>query len=545
MKTSVPYFAVACACLAMPPVAGAGETAPIAIPQLHEEAQAAGIEHSYTGPWEFFVGGGAASFDCNDDRLPDLFIAGGADEAKLYVNRSQPGGELRFEQRDTGLSEVDRTGILGAYPVNLDNDAHIDLVVLRLGENLLAKGGPDCTFEPANERFAFDGGQAWTTSAAAIWEADARFPTLAFGNYVDRDAQGAPWGTCHDNRLVRPVIGDDGQPDYSSGAALSPGYCALSVMFTDWNGRGDIALRVSNDRHYYRGGEEQLWQVPAGGDPRPFTQDDGWRQLNIWGMGIAAADLTGDGRPEYVLTSMGDAKLQMLEPDAGDGRPSYVDIALDKGTTAHRPYTGDDVKPSTSWHAQFADFNNDGRLDLFIAKGNVEAMEEAAAFDPDNLLLAAADGTFHEYGGEAGIAQDTKGRGAVAEDFNADGLVDLLVVNRGANVSAFRNLGAGPAAGGWLMIEPDAGPVNRHAVGAQIHVTTAHKTQTRTVRIGGGHASGQTGFTHFGLGSAQQATVRIRWPDGSWSAEQLVEANRFVSIARDGTVSDARPTKAE
>ncbi|MEL6785004.1 MAG: hypothetical protein AAFO61_11315 [Pseudomonadota bacterium] len=67
------------------------------VPSMIEEAAAAGVNHRYDGPWEFFVGGGVASFDCNGDRMPDLFFAGGANPAQLFINRSTTGGALRFE----------------------------------------------------------------------------------------------------------------------------------------------------------------------------------------------------------------------------------------------------------------------------------------------------------------------------------------------------------------------------------------------------------------------------------------------------------------
>jgi len=69
-------------------VSYAGET-PIAsdIPVFQEEAKAAGLNHKYTGPWEYFVGGGAAGFDCNGDRFPDLAIAGGSSEARSEERR--------------------------------------------------------------------------------------------------------------------------------------------------------------------------------------------------------------------------------------------------------------------------------------------------------------------------------------------------------------------------------------------------------------------------------------------------------------------------
>ena len=148
------------------------------------------------------------------------------------------------------------------------------------------------------------------------------------------------------------------------------------MLFTDWNRSGRPSLRVTNDRHYHRGGEEQLWHFDAGTLPRLYSRRDGWQKVVIWGMGIASADLNADGFPEYALTSMGDTKLQQLELDSFEenGWPQYRDIAYENSATAHRPYTGEDLKPSTGWHAEFDDVNNDGLHDLFIAKGNVEQL---------------------------------------------------------------------------------------------------------------------------------------------------------------------------
>ena len=70
---------------------------------------------------------------------------------------------------------------------------------------------------------------------------------------------------------------------------------------------------MTNDRHYYLDGEEQLWRIEPGEPPRLYTAR---RRLAadcvIWGMGIASYDVTGDGLPEVYLTSQGDNKLQTL-----------------------------------------------------------------------------------------------------------------------------------------------------------------------------------------------------------------------------------------
>ncbi len=506
------------------------------VPVLVEEATSAGVKHRYGGPWEYFVGGGVAAFDCNGDRRPDLALAGGANQTRLFTNVSPAGGRLKFEELHNALPRRASSAVTGLYPLDVDNDRKTDLVVLRVGENIILKGRGDCTFTYANRSFSFDGGRDWTTAFAATFESRRRYPTLAFGNYVDRSAPGSPWGTCHDNVLLRPHL-QDGRLKYDRTQPLSPGYCALSLLFTDWNRSGQPALRVSNDRQYYRGGQEQLWRLPDGRPARAFRSADGWRGVKIWGMGIAEADLDNDGLPEYALTSMGDTKLHKLDDADGIDRPVYRDIARDRGVTAHRPYTGSSIKPSTGWHAQFADLNNDARLDLFIAKGNVEQMPDFAKFDPDNLLLGQADGRFVEAGGEAGLALDRKGRGAAIVDLNMDGRLDIVVVNREAPVSIFRNTGGRHRnhvrpLGNWLQLELSQPRTNRHAVGAAILVKTGNHVQRRMIQVGGGHASGQLGFIHFGLATAERASVRVRWPDGEWSAPHRVFANNFVRISR-------------
>ncbi|CAN0603990.1 unnamed protein product, partial [Ectocarpus sp. 12 AP-2014] len=195
------------------------------------------------------------------------------------------------------------------------------------------------------------------------------------------------------------------------------------MLFSDWGRHGRADLRISNDRHYYvRGGQEQLWAMED--SPRLYGPEDGWQSHQLWGMGIATRDLDGDGLAEVYLTSMGDQRLQLIEPEAD--APTFLDAPFDVGATAHRPYTGGDGRPSTGWHAAFGDVQNDGFADLFVAKGNVEQMPGSAMDDPNNLLLGQADGLhFTEAGLEAGIASLHRSRGAVLMDLNLDGREDL------------------------------------------------------------------------------------------------------------------------
>ena len=490
-----------------------------AIPRFVEEP---GPDSTYAGGWEYMVGGGAASCDCDADGLSDLLLAGGEAPARFLRNRSTQGGPLDFAAEPSGL---ELTAVTGAYPLDADSDGVMDLALLRVGETVLMRGLGDCRFARANEDWGFDGGDAWTTAFAATWEAGADWPTLALGTYIDRTQEDFPWGSCTENRLYRPA-----GRGFAAPLPLTPSYCALSMLFTDWNRSGQPALRVSNDREYYKGGQEQLWHIAPGEAPRLYTEAEGWARLRIWGMGIASQDLTGDGYPEYFLTSMADNKLQSLAATDAPLLPRYDDIAFARGATAHRPPEGGDLRPSTAWHPEFADVNNDGLSDLFIAKGNVSEMPDFAVEDPNNLLLQRPDGSFREAAAEAGVASVVTARGAALADFNMDGLLDLVVVNRNAPAQLWRN--AGGATGHWIGVRPRQPGPNPDAVGGWLELRQGERIARREITVGGGHAGGQTGWLHLGLGAGTEAELRMIWPDGEAGDWQSLPADGFWTLTR-------------
>lgn len=483
-------------------------------PVFIDRAAGLPVQHIYDGGWEHFVGGGVAVLDCNGDARPDLFAAGGENQARLFVNTTTaPHAPISFVEGN--IPKI--LGATGAYPLDIDGDGMLDLAVLRVGSDMLLRGSPDCSFKDHSADWGFHPRDAWTTAFTATWEKDQNLPTLAFGHYVDRANPDGPFEACDTSDLYRPD--DDG---YGVPEVIAPGYCALSMLISDWQRNGEPELRISNDRHYYvRGGYEQMFRL----NPLDERTAD-WPHISLWGMGIASQDITGDGLPEVMMTSMGD---QLLQINTGTG---FENAPYEIGTYAHVPFLGDDGRPSTGWHAEFGDINNDARMDLFIAKGNVDQMPSNAIHDPNNLLIQGPDGKFIEKAETAGIATTARSRGAALSDLDGDGRLDVVVINRRAPMEIWQN--ETPNIGHWAGIEPMT-DVNTRAVGAWVELRSGDRTQTREITVGGGHAGGQAGPVHFGFGAESKVEVRVIWPDGTVSGWTPVPIDRVTRVSPDGT----------
>jgi hypothetical protein len=174
--------------------------------------------------------------------------------------------------------------------------------------------------------------------------------------------------------------------------------------------------------------------------------------------------------------------------------------------------------PSTAWHPEFDDVNNDGLIDLYVSKGNVTEEPEFAMEDPSNLLLGRPEGPFQEVADLAGIVRFDRGRGAALVDFNIDGRLDLIQSSYGAPVRLWRNTGpvegSDEGSANWTALRIRQPAPNIDAIGAIVEVRAGATTWRRELTVGGGHVGGELGWVHFGVGAATVAEVRVTWPDG-------------------------------
>jgi hypothetical protein len=125
-----------------------------------------------------------------------------------------------------------------------------------------------------------------------------------------------------------------------------------------------------------------------------------------------------------------------------------------------------------------------------------------------------------------------RSRGAALADLNLDGLLDLVVVNRRAPMEVYQN--TSPAPGNWLALRLAQPGPNVDAVGAWIDLKLGARTLSREITVGGGHAGGSMLAEHFGLGEAEQAEIKVTWPDGSESGWVTFDAGATYRVMRSG-----------
>ena len=188
------------------------------------------------------------------------------------------------------------------------------------------------------------------------------------------------------------------------------------------------------------------------------------------------------------------------------------------------------------WGAGFADFDNDGWLDLFEVNGTVYPEVEKVISDyrfkmPREVFRNLGDGSFEEVSERSGAAvlEAHSSRGCAFGDFDNDGKLEILIANLGEPPSLLKN--TAPNTNHWLSVKLEGTGSNRSAIGARITLTAGGRKQIREVTSGGSYISQSDLRQHFGLGASERIDeLKIRWPAGETESIGKLAADRFVKI---------------
>ena len=549
---------MACAIVAL-----AGGRAPQE-PLFVESAAATGLAFTHvtgaTGEYYMaeVMGAGAALFDYDGDGDLDVFLVQGgpldgkprADgpTSRLFRNDLAVSGGTRT-LRFTDVTERAGVGLraygMGAAVADYDNDGDQDLLVTAFGPETLFRNNGDGTFTDVTAQAGVSD-PFWSTSAAfADYDRDGDLD-LFVANYLDFTVAGNK--VCRDSvgardycspRSYRPVpdrlYRNDGNgrfTDATGAAGVSKADGAgLGVAAGDYNGDGWIDFYVANDAN-----ANQLWINRRDGT----FADEGLisgSAVNASGnpegsMGIASGDFDADGDEDLFVTNIVGETFVLY---ANDGKGNFEDVRARAGLAA--PTAG-----FTGFGTDWFDYDNDGRLDLFVANGAVNVVEsqrgQPRPFRMTNQLFRNGGGRFTDTTAQAGpaVATPNIGRGAAFGDVDNDGDVDILVTTNGGPAALLINEAA--AGNHWIQIRPGQGPANRAALGAWVGVERRGKpTLWRRVKTDGSYLSASDPRVHVGLGETPAIdAVVVQWPDGGREQFAVRDVDRAVALKRGSGV---------
>lgn len=435
---------------------------------------------------------------------------------RLFENRIVPDGKLSF------LDATERSGLgfkgygMGAAAGDYDGDGDTDLYLTNLGPNALFRNEGNGTFRqvegPQDNR--------WSTSATFFDYDDDGDLDLFFTNYVDFTVRGnkdcfSPAGArdyCHPtvynpvpDRLFR---NDDGQfVDFSLAAGLGAAFGnGLGVTTADFDNDGRTDLYVAND-----GTDNQLWLNRGNGrfENRALlagaaVNADGRVEA---GMGVLAADFGHDGDEDLLLThNTSETNTLYLN----DGKGNFLDATNRLGLgAASLPYTG--------FGLAWADFDHDGRLDVFVGNGAVTVTETRNGIRypsaQHNQFFRGAAGGFSLIHGESvwGELPPLLSRGAAVGDLDLDGDLDVVSVNNNGPARLYRNQTEG---GRRLRVKLVGRRVNRNGIGARVGLRLRGGAWIwRRVQRDGSYLSSSEAAAHFAPPGAVQS-LEVHWPGG-------------------------------
>ena len=314
----------------------------------------------------------------------------------------------------------------------------------------------------------------------------------------------------------------------SSGIASHIG-AGMGTVAADYDNDGDTDIFVANDDW-----ENFLFQNDGSGTFEEVGLISGVA-YDINGapqssMGVTCGDYNNDGWLDIEMTSYQTELATLYENVDGE--------FFDDVTRATGAGTGTLV--DVTWGNGFADFDNDGDRDLFIACGhvndNVEEYSDVVKYAaPNVVLMNNGDGKFVNVSKEAGdgLSVERVSRGAGFDDLDNDGDIDVVVLNSRREPTILRN--DTETTNHWLGIRLRGTTSNRAGVGAHVAVTAGGVTQLQEVHSGQGYQSHYGLRLHFGLGEHETVDqIQVRWIGGGIDTVENVTGDRMVTIT-EGT----------
>ena len=542
----------------------------------------------------YYNGGGVAVGDINNDGLTDVyFSANSLGNNKLYLNKgnfefddiTEKAGVAGTADWCTGvtMADVNADGFLDIYVCSVNNAHGLQ------GANQLYLNNRNNTFTESAALYGLNFSGFSTQAAFFDYDRDGDLDCYLLNqshkpneNIVDT-ARRRKVDPLAGDRLFRNELsaGEKKFTDVSGQAGIyqsNLGY-GLGVAIADLNNDGWEDIYVGNDFH-----ENDYYYVNNGNGTFRESGADHFGHYSRFSMGNDAADYNNDGQLDVITVDMlpGDEKVlktygsdenadiyhhkiirngfqyqyskNCLQRNNGDGT-SFSEVALQAGVAA----------TDWSWSPLFADFDNDGKKDLFVSSGIVKrpvdldyvrfisdlylqrAMDRTDRYDdmalekmPDGssypfLFKGNAEGQFKDVSESWGTSE-IKGyfNGASYADLDNDGDLDLLVNAIDAPALVLRNNAAKKH---FISVSFHGNAGNRFGIGCKAYVFTGGKMQYQQLMLTRGFQSSSDTRLHFGLDTLSKIdSILIVWPDQRFQLIKQPQVDKRLLVYQKNAV---------
>ena len=484
------------------------------------------------------IAGGVSAAYLDDDCWLDLVYAGGDTSGMVfYRNR---GGQLGFDAVDL-LTDDPGGKFTGSAMIDLNGDYRREMLLGNLQQKKLPiySSNEDGDYYPVATL-------SMSRNTYGMSFADANhdgYPEMFLAHWFPGNVLTAPvfWvnngGTEVEHNDVAAGLSNN---DLSQTWNFSP-------QFADINADGELDLLLGADF-----GTSVVMKGKGEGRFENITDRTIITDEN--GMGSALGDYDNDGDLDWFVTSIFDP--------SGEAEANW-------GVTGNRLYRNNSVQGDLilenvtdiagvadgnwGWGACFADFNNDGFLDLFHVNGFGAIPESTSSsefgqgmieqyktitqeyFDSlPRLFINQGDGSFTEEAVMWGILLPSEGRGITCLDHDRDGDIDVALLDHSNGLQFFSNQVGHGFDRRFLSVRLVGESPNTEAIGARVQVTAnvggefGMQTQTRFAMANTNFNGQNPPDMHFGLGSAMSADLTVSWPSGERWACDDIDTNRFL-----------------
>ncbi|MEA1786417.1 CRTAC1 family protein [Arenibacter sp. GZD96] len=499
--------------------------------------EAAGIDH-YFEVYEGLFGGGIAVLDLNNDGYEDFYMTSGMRNDVLYLNNGN--GTFTDIHKKAGLGITYNYVTQAVVSADFNRDGWVDLLVTTINskdnlqqipraKNLVFLNNGDYTFRDVTTEYGLDDMYSFSTGAnVGDINADG-YPDVYIGNYFLEyegklshisDATIVNANNKAKGYLLMNKNGKRFENEYAKYGLTHTGF-GFGGLFTDYDNDGDQDLFIVND-FGYKAIPNFVWENLFPKKKFKDVSKELEMDLKINSMGAAVGDYNNDGYLDYFMTNI---RVNKFMVNQGPGN-AFVDQLKELGLK----YIG------ISWGANFADFDHDGDLDLFVTNGDLNPN----CVPMGNFYFENEHGVFKEKGREMGVNDYGLGRGSVILDIDNDGDMDILFINQKAVLeypvaSTTRLLRNDLAKGNWLKVQLKGIEAESNGIGSRVQIVVGNTRMLREIDGGGSsHMSQNSTIAHFGLGTATKVdSVIVTWLGNKKQILLNQEVNQLLTITEN------------